>query len=58
MAIEVKKRGGIFLLEETDPATIFTPEEFGEEQKMFAKTAEERRIKWTLLFLMKKAVCK
>jgi alkylation response protein AidB-like acyl-CoA dehydrogenase len=41
MAIDVKKKGGRFLIEETDPATVFTPEDFSEEQKMFAKTAED-----------------
>jgi alkylation response protein AidB-like acyl-CoA dehydrogenase len=40
-ADEVRKRGGSFLIEETDPSTIFTPEDFDEEQKMFAKTAED-----------------
>jgi alkylation response protein AidB-like acyl-CoA dehydrogenase len=41
MAIDVSKKGGSFLLEETDPETVFTPENFTEEQKMFAKTAED-----------------
>ena len=35
------KRGGSFLIEDTDPQDIFTPEDFSEEQKMFAKTAED-----------------
>ncbi|UCG50836.1 MAG: acyl-CoA dehydrogenase family protein [Candidatus Latescibacterota bacterium] len=34
-------KGGSFLIEETDPASIFTPEDFTEEQRMFAKTAED-----------------
>lgn len=41
MAIDVNKRGGSFLIVETDPSTIFTPEDFSDEQKMFAKTAED-----------------
>ena len=41
MAVDMTKKGGSFLIEETDPETIFTPEDFGEEQKMFAKTAED-----------------
>jgi alkylation response protein AidB-like acyl-CoA dehydrogenase len=41
MAIDVNKKGGSFLIVDTDPSTIFTPEDFGEEQKMFAKTAED-----------------
>jgi len=41
MAIDVNKKGGSFLIVETDPETIFSPEDFGEEQKMFAKTAED-----------------
>jgi alkylation response protein AidB-like acyl-CoA dehydrogenase len=35
------KKGGIFLLEETNPEEVFTPEDFSEEQKMLAHTAEE-----------------
>ncbi len=41
MAIDVNKKGGGFLIGETDPETVFTPEDFSEEQKMFAKTAED-----------------
>ena len=41
MAIDVTKRGGSFLIAETDPNSVFTPEDFTEEQKMFAKTAED-----------------
>lgn len=33
--------GGSFLLEETNPADIFTPEDFSEEHKQIAKTAED-----------------
>jgi alkylation response protein AidB-like acyl-CoA dehydrogenase len=35
------KQGGSFLIEDTDPQDIFTPEDFSEEQRMFAKTAED-----------------
>ena len=35
------KKGGSFLIEDTDPQTVFTPEDFSEEQRMFAKTAED-----------------
>ncbi|MFQ5511494.1 MAG: acyl-CoA dehydrogenase family protein [Candidatus Krumholzibacteriia bacterium] len=41
MAIDVGKKGGTFLITETDPESIFSPEDFTEEQKMFAKTAED-----------------
>jgi alkylation response protein AidB-like acyl-CoA dehydrogenase len=41
MAIDVSKKGGSFLIVETDPESVFTPEDFTEEQKMFAKTAED-----------------
>jgi alkylation response protein AidB-like acyl-CoA dehydrogenase len=41
MAIDVNKKGGSFLIVETDPETIFTPEDFNEEQRMFAQTAED-----------------
>jgi len=34
-------KGGGFLVEETDPNDIYTPEDFSDEQKMFAKTAED-----------------
>ncbi len=33
--------GGEFLLAETDPADIFTPEDFDENQRMFAQTVED-----------------
>lgn len=33
--------GGSFLLEETNPADVFTPEDFSEEHKQIAKTAED-----------------
>ncbi len=41
MATDVNKKGGGFLIGETDPETVFTPEDFSEEQRMFAKTAED-----------------
>ncbi|MEE9271357.1 MAG: acyl-CoA dehydrogenase family protein [Candidatus Krumholzibacteria bacterium] len=41
MAIDVSRKGGTFLIMETDPESIFSPEDFTEEQKMFAKTAED-----------------
>ena len=41
MAIDVKKKGGSFLIEDTEPESIFTPEDFSDEQRMFAKTAED-----------------
>ncbi len=41
MAIGVNRRGGSFLIAETDPESVFTPEDFNDEQKMFAKTAED-----------------
>jgi alkylation response protein AidB-like acyl-CoA dehydrogenase len=41
MATDVNKKGGGFLIAETDPETVFTPEDFSEEQRMFAKTAED-----------------
>jgi len=34
-------RGGSFLIEDSEPRSIFAPEDFSEEQKMFAKTAED-----------------
>ncbi len=33
--------GGQFLLEETDPSDVFTPEDFDEDQKMIAETVRE-----------------
>ena len=41
MAVDTTKKGGSFLIEETEPDSVFTPEDFSEEQKMFAKTAED-----------------
>ncbi|SFI60132.1 acyl-CoA dehydrogenase family protein [Thermoflavimicrobium dichotomicum] len=41
MADVKKVKGGAFLLEETEPSGVFTPEDFTEEQKMIAKTTEE-----------------
>lgn len=34
-------RGGSFLIEDRTPAEIFTPEDITEEQRMFARTAED-----------------
>ncbi len=34
-------KGGSFLIEDSEPAAIFTPEDITEEQRMFARTAEE-----------------
>jgi alkylation response protein AidB-like acyl-CoA dehydrogenase len=34
-------RGGSFLIEDRAPAEVFTPEDFSEEQRMIAETAEE-----------------
>ncbi len=34
-------KGGIFLIEDRHPADVFTPEDISEEQRMFARTAEE-----------------
>jgi hypothetical protein len=41
MSSDEIKKGGSFLIEDTGPQEIFTPEDFSEEQKMFAKTAED-----------------
>jgi len=41
MTVDVIKKGGSFLIEDTDPQDVFTPEDFTEEQRMFAKTAED-----------------
>ncbi|HXJ16081.1 MAG TPA: acyl-CoA dehydrogenase family protein, partial [Candidatus Polarisedimenticolia bacterium] len=35
------KKGGSFLIEETAPGDIFTPEDFSDDQKMFVQTAED-----------------
>src|ERR1044071_10227220 len=34
-------RGGSFLIEDCAPEDIFTPEDINEEQRLFARTAEE-----------------
>jgi alkylation response protein AidB-like acyl-CoA dehydrogenase len=34
-------RGGAWLLESSDPATVFTPERFTEEHRLIARTADE-----------------
>jgi butyryl-CoA dehydrogenase len=36
-----KKTGGIFLIEETDPRQVFTPEDFNEQHRLIEQTAEE-----------------
>lgn len=41
MAVDAIRKGGIFLVEDTDPQDVFTPEDFSEEQRMFAQTAED-----------------
>jgi len=35
------KKGASFLVDNTEPADVFTPEDFNEEQRMFVKTAED-----------------
>jgi alkylation response protein AidB-like acyl-CoA dehydrogenase len=35
------KRGGSFLIEESSPQEVFTPEDFNEEHRMIAKTAHD-----------------
>ena len=39
--IAVVRGGGAFLLEETEPANVFTPEDFTEEQRQIAETTSE-----------------
>ncbi len=41
MADKKYPTGGEFLLSETDPQDVFTPEDFNENQRMFAKTCED-----------------
>src|ERR1700751_4723632 len=41
LAPSVVVTGGSFLLNEADPASIFTPEDFSEEQQQIASTAAE-----------------
>ncbi len=41
MSSDEFRKGGGFLVEETDPSDIYTPEDFSDEQKMFARTAED-----------------
>ena len=38
---DTKAKGGDYLLEQRDPETVFTPEDFTEEHKMIAKTTED-----------------
>jgi alkylation response protein AidB-like acyl-CoA dehydrogenase len=35
------RKGGSFLVESVEPAEVFTPEDFNDEQKMFVKTADD-----------------
>ena len=35
------KKGGSFLVQNVDPADVFTPEDFNDEQRMFVKTADD-----------------
>jgi alkylation response protein AidB-like acyl-CoA dehydrogenase len=41
MADKKKVKGGAYLLTQTEPEEVFTPEEFSEEQKMIAKMTED-----------------
>lgn len=41
MVEKIYKKGGGFLISETPPEEVFIPENFSEEQKMIAKTAED-----------------
>lgn len=41
MAVQEVKRGASFLVEETAPQDIFTPEDFSEEHRMIAKTTRD-----------------
>ncbi|MBA4543339.1 MULTISPECIES: acyl-CoA dehydrogenase family protein [Thermoactinomyces] len=41
MAENKKVKGGAYLLSQTEPEEVFTPEEFTEEQKMIAKMTED-----------------
>ena len=36
-----KKTGGIFLIEETNPHEVFTPEDFNDQHKLIAQTADD-----------------
>lgn len=38
---DTKAKGGAYLLEQRDPETVFTPEDFTKEHKMIAKTTED-----------------
>jgi len=48
MEEKIYKKGGGFLISETPPEEIFTPEDFSEEHKMIAKTAEDFMVKEVL----------
>jgi alkylation response protein AidB-like acyl-CoA dehydrogenase len=41
MADEKILKGGEFIIKETDPQSVFTPEDVSEEQKMMAETARD-----------------
>ena len=41
MADNLKVKGGQFLVKDSDPADVFIPEEFDEEQKMIAQTCQD-----------------
>ena len=45
---KIYKKGGGFLISETPPEEIFAPEDFSEEHKMIAKTAEDFMVKEVL----------
>ena len=42
---KTKILGGSFLLEERNPAEVFTPEDFSEQQQMIGQTTEEFAVK-------------
>ena len=41
MKTALSSKGGAWLLEDGDPATIFTPERLSDEHKLIAQTARE-----------------
>lgn len=41
MTTKEKVKGGSFIIESTEPASVFTPEDFNDEQKMIAKTTAD-----------------
>jgi alkylation response protein AidB-like acyl-CoA dehydrogenase len=48
MEEKIYKKGGGFLISEAPPEEMFTPEDFSEEHKMIAKTAEDFTVKEVL----------